>query len=162
MANTAVKLDYYDVTGRRVILDVLAQEHNWLDLKQVATDALAIYPDDDRLKASIQVAETGINSVAVAKAAALKEPTVDHLLALSVHYYEVRQYEECIRSAREALKINPDQGEAYANIATAYHTMGKLDETIAALREEIRINPNLRAATHNLEVALAEKAGAGH
>jgi protein O-mannosyl-transferase len=162
MANTAVKLDSYDVTGRRVILDVLAQEHNWLDLKQVATDALAIYPDDDRLKASIQVAETGINSVAVAKAAALKEPTVDHLLALSVHYYEVRQYEECIRSAREALKINPDQGEAYANIATAYHTMGKLDETIAALREEIRINPNLRAATHNLEVALAEKAGAGH
>jgi tetratricopeptide (TPR) repeat protein len=162
MANTAVKLDSYDVTGRRVILDVLAQEHNWLDLKQVATDALAIYPDDDRLKASIQVAETGINSVAVAKAAALKEPTVDHLLALSVHYYEVRQYEECIRSAREALKINPDQGEAYANIATAYHTIGKLDETIAALREEIRINPNLRAATHNLEVALAEKAGAGH
>jgi protein O-mannosyl-transferase len=162
MANSAVKLDPYDVTGRRVILDVLAQQHNWLDLKQVATDALAIYPDDERLKASIQVAETGINAVSVAKAAALKEPTVDHLLALSVHYYEVRQYENSIRSAREALKINPNQGEAYANIATAYHTMGKLDETIAALREEIRINPNLRSATHNLEVALAEKAGAGH
>lgn len=162
MANKAVKLDPYDVTGRTTILDLLAQQHNWLDLKQVATDALALYPDDDRIKASIQVAETGINAVSVAKMEATKEPTVDHLLALSVHYYEVRRYEDSIRSAREALKINPDQGEAYANIATAYHTMGKLDETIAALREEIRINPNLRSATHNLEVALAEKAGPGH
>jgi tetratricopeptide (TPR) repeat protein len=162
MANKAVKLDPYDVTGRRTILEVLAQQHNWLDLKQVATDSLVLYPDDDGMKASIQVAETGISAVGVAKMAALKEPTVDHLLALSVHYYEVRQYEDSIRSAREALKINPDLGEAYANIATAYHTMGKLDETIAALREELRINPNLRAASHNLEFVLAEKAGAGH
>ncbi len=161
MANKAVKLDPYDLTGRRTILEVLAQQHNWLDLKQVATEALVLYPDDDGMKASIQVAETGINSVSVAKLAALKEPTVDHLLALSVHYYEVRRYEDCIRSAREALKINPDLGEAWANIATDYHTMGKLDETIAALREEIRINPNLRSATHNLQVVLAQKAGPG-
>jgi tetratricopeptide (TPR) repeat protein len=157
-----VKLDPYDVIGRRTMLEVLAQQHNWLDLKQVATDALVLYPDDDGMKASIQVADTGINAVSVAKITAIKEPTVNHLLALSVHYYEVRRYEDCIQSAREALKINPDLGEAYANIATAYHTMGKLDETIAALREEIRINPNLRSATHNLEIVRAEKAGTGH
>jgi tetratricopeptide (TPR) repeat protein len=162
MASKAVKLDPYDVIGRRTMLEVLAQQHNWLDLKQVATDALVLYPDDDGMKASIQVADTGINAVSVAKITAIKEPTVNHLLALSVHYYEVRRYEDCIQSAREALKINPDLGEAYANIATAYHTMGKLDETIAALREEIRINPNLHSATHNLEVVLAEKAGTGH
>jgi tetratricopeptide (TPR) repeat protein len=161
MARKAVKLDPYDITGRRTILEALAQQHNWLDLKQVASDALVLYPDDDGMKSSIQVAETGIRSVSVAKLAALKEPTVDHLLALSVHYYEVRQYENSIESAREALKINPDLGEAYANIATAYHTIGKLDETIAALREEIRINPNLRSASHNLQVVLAEKAGPG-
>jgi tetratricopeptide (TPR) repeat protein len=162
MANKAVKLDPYDLTGRRTILEVLAQQHNWLDLKQVAGDALVLYPDDDGMKASIQVAETGIKSVATAKLEALKEPSVDHLLALSVHYYEVRQYENCIQSARDALKINPDLGEAYANIATAYHTMGRLDETIAALREEVRINPNLRSASHNLQVVLAEKARTGH
>jgi tetratricopeptide (TPR) repeat protein len=162
MANKAVKLDPYDLTGRRTILEVLARQHNWLDLKKVATDALVLYPDDDGMKASIQVAETGIHSVAAARVVATREPTVDHLLALSVHYYEVRQYEDCIRSAREALKINPNLGEAWANIATAYHTMGNLDETIAALREEVRINPNLHSASHNLEVALAEKAGRGH
>ncbi len=162
MADRAVKLDPYDIQGRRTILEVLARQHNWLDLKQAATDGLALYHDDEGMKAAVQVAETGINAVVVAKAAAAKEPTVDHLLSLSVHYYELRQYEDCIRSAREALKINPDLGEAYANIATAYHTMGKLDETIAALREEVRINPNLRAASHNLEVVLAEKAGTGH
>jgi tetratricopeptide (TPR) repeat protein len=162
MANKAVKLDPYDIVGRRTTLEVLAQQHNWLDLKQVATDSLVLYPDDDGMKSSIQVAETGISAVGVAKMAVLKEPTVDHLLNLSVHYYEVRRYEDCIQSARAALKINPDLGEAYANIATAYHTMGKLDETIAALREEIRINPNLRSATHNLEIALAEKASPGH
>lgn len=159
MADKAVKLDPYDVIGRRAMLEVLAQQHNWLDLKRVATEALVLYPDDDTMQSSVQVAETGINAVGVAKLAALKEPSVDHFLDLSVHYYEVRQYENCIQAAREALKINPDLGEAYANIATAYHTMGNLDQTIAALQEEIRINPNLRAATHNLQIALAEKKG---
>ena len=42
-----------------------------------------------------------------------------------MQYYENQRYEDCIRAAREALKINPNLAEAYANIATAYHTMGK-------------------------------------
>ena len=69
---------------------------------------------------------------------------------------------DCIRAAREALRIDPNLGEAYANIATAYDTMGKVDEAIAALREEVRINPNLRLATRNLSVELAIKARSGH
>jgi tetratricopeptide (TPR) repeat protein len=159
MAGKAMKLDPYDVIGRRAMLEVLAQQHNWLDLKRVATEALVLYPDDDTMNSSVQVAETGINAVGVAKLTAIKEPSADHFLDLSVHYYEVRQYENCIQAAREALRINPDLGEAYANIATAYHTMGNLDQTITALQQEVRINPNLRAATHNLEVVLAEKKG---
>jgi tetratricopeptide (TPR) repeat protein len=76
-------------------------------------------------------------------------------------YYENQRYEDCVRAAREALKIDPNLGEAYANIATA-HTMGKVDEAIAALQEEVRINPNLRSATRNLNIELAIKTRSGH
>ncbi len=161
MARKASVLDPYDVVADRTTMDILAEQHEWLELKQAAKEALNLHPDDDAVQSSVRVAQTGIDSVGVAKVRAIREPTVDHYLALSVHYYEVHQYQDCIEAAREALKMNPDLGEAYANIATAYHTMGKMDETIAALKEEIRINPNLRSAQNNLEFVLEEKARAG-
>jgi len=92
------------------------------------------------------------------------EPTVNNYLALSVQYFQAQRYQDCIDAAREALKVNPNQAEAYANMAAAYHTMGNhLDETIAALREEVRINPKLPNAQSNLEIELAvKKERSGH
>ena len=108
------------------------------------------------------MAQTGIDSLNKAASTALAKPTVDNFLKLSVLYYETGRYEDCIHAAQSALKINPDLGEAYGNIASAYHTMGKLDETIAALEEEVRINPNLPAAKSNLQIELAVKARQQH
>jgi protein O-mannosyl-transferase len=162
MANKAMALDPYDLVGRRTVLEVLAQQHDWLGLKRVATEALVLYPDDPAMIGSLQVAQTGIDAVSTAKITAIREPTTDHYMELSVNYFNVRDYPNSIQAAREALKINPDLAGAYANIATAYHAMGDLDDTIAALQEEIRINPNLSSATQNLSVAMAEKAKRGH
>jgi tetratricopeptide (TPR) repeat protein len=79
-----------------------------------------------------------------------------------VTYYQAERYQDCINAAREALKLNPNLPEAYANIATAYHTLGKMDETIAALREEVRLKPDMPNAQKNLAVELAEKQQSGH
>ena len=157
-ATQAVALDSYDLTGRRVLMEVMGQKHQWEMLKQFAEETLRLFPNDPDGTRSELVAQTGIDNLNKAASTAVAQPTVDNYLKLSVLYYESGRYEDCIHAAQSALKINPDLGEAYANIASAYHTLGKLDETIVALEEEVRINPNLPSAKSNLQIELAVKA----
>jgi protein O-mannosyl-transferase len=162
MAGKAIDLDTYDLSARRTVMEALSQQHRWVDLKRIGTETLALYPDDQDGARAVNVAQTGLDQVPKAEHAAKQAPSVDNYLALSVHYYESQRYEDSIRAAKKALEINPNQAEAYSNIAAAYHTMGKLDETVTALQEAIRLNPDLPAAAANLRVVLAEKAKAGH
>jgi tetratricopeptide (TPR) repeat protein len=163
MASKAVALDPYDLAGRRTLMDIMANGHEWTKLKQFASETLRLLPYDPDGQRSIQVAQTGLDQIVKAETVARTEPTVDNYLALSVQYYQTQRYQDCIQAAREALKVNPNQAEAYANMAAAYHTMGNLDETIAALQQEVRLNPNLPSAKSNLEIELAvKKARAGH
>ena len=162
MATKAVALDPYDLAARRTLMDVAAQSHDWVKLKQFADETLRLVPGDPDAQRSLGVVQTVMDQVPVAEAQATKEPTVNNYLALSVIYFNAQKYEDCIKAAQKALKVNPNQAEAYANMASAYHTLGKLDETIAALREEIRLNPNLPSAQRNLEITLAEKEKSGH
>jgi tetratricopeptide (TPR) repeat protein len=159
-AARALALDPWDMAARRTMMDIMTDAHEWVKLKQFALDTLRLYPGDPDGLRTLQVAQNGIDDVGKAEAVVRTQPNVNNYLALSVLYFETERYQDCIDAAREALKINPDQAEAYANIAAAYHTMGKLDETIAALREEVRLNPNLPSAKANLDFELNARARA--
>jgi tetratricopeptide (TPR) repeat protein len=138
-------------------MEIMARGHEWSRLKKFSEETLRLLPEDPDGQRSVLVAQTGLDNLNRAVKVAQVEPTVDHFLNLSVLLYEAGKYEECIGAAREALKLNPNLGEAWGNIASAYHTMGKLDETIEALQQEVRLNPNLPSAKSNLEIELAVK-----
>ncbi|HEX4273732.1 MAG TPA: tetratricopeptide repeat protein [Bryobacteraceae bacterium] len=157
MAEKAVALDPYDLTARRVLMDVAADAHLWTKLNELAIETLRLFPDNPDGQRSQLVAQTGLEQIGRAETQAKTKPSVDNYLNLSVLYFQTQRYSECIKAAREALKVNPNQAEAYANIAAAYHTLGNLDETIAALREEVRLNPDLPSAKSNLAIELAVK-----
>jgi protein O-mannosyl-transferase len=160
-ATKAVALDPYDVTGRSVLMDVFAEQHRWKPLEEFALATLQLLPDDPDAQRSIRVAQAGREQLTHAAQEAASKPSVDNFLKLSVLYYDQERYQDCIEAARQALKIKPDLAEAYANIASAYHTMGNhLDDTIAALQEEVRLNPNLPSAKSNLDIELNVKRGA--
>lgn len=161
MAFKALAIDPYDLKARRTLFEIVSAGHDWVQLKKLADDMLRLYPNDPDGARALEVAQNGMDQLVPAEKEAKDAPSVEHYLDLSVKYYNNERYDDCIRAAREALRINPNLGEAYANIASAYHTMGKVDETITALREEVRLNPNLPSATHNLDVMLAEKARTG-
>jgi tetratricopeptide (TPR) repeat protein len=158
MATRALALDPYDLVARRTLMDVMADGHQWARLKQFAVETLRLLPDDPDGQRSLEVAQTGLDQVAKAETMARTEPTVDNYLALSADYYQAQRYEDSIKAARAALRINPNQAEAYANLASAYHSLGNVDETIAALQQEVRLNPNLPSAKSNLAIELAVKA----
>ncbi len=158
MATKAIELDSWDLAGRHTAMDVLAQLHQWADLKRMAADTLVLYPGDPDSSRSALVAQIGIDQVGRSEKEAKADPSVDHYLRLSVAYFEAKRYEDCIRAAQEALRINPQLAEAYSNIAAAYNTLGRVDEAIAALQEEVRLNANLRSAKSNLQYELNRKA----
>ncbi|HEX4133464.1 MAG TPA: tetratricopeptide repeat protein [Bryobacteraceae bacterium] len=164
MASKAITLDPYDMDGRRALMDILAQGHEWEQLKKFADETFRLFPGSPDAQRSLNVAQAGLDQIPRAEAAATTEPTVNKYLQLSVLYFQAQRYDDCINTARQALKINPNLPEAWANIASAYHTLGKLDDTIAALREEIRLNPNMPSAQKNLGIELTAKAqqSAGH
>lgn len=158
MSNKALALDPYDLVARRNFMDLMARTHEWDKLKRFALDTLRLLPGNPDGERSLEVAQTGLDQIARSETVAKTEPTVNNYLDLSVQYFNTERYEDCIRAAQEALKINPNTAEAYANMASAYHSLGKLDETIAALEAEVRLNPDLPRAKSNLAVELAEKA----
>jgi tetratricopeptide (TPR) repeat protein len=159
MGSKAVALDPYDMDGRRALMDILAQAHEWERLKKFADETFRLFPGSPDAQRSLNVAQAGLDQIPKAEASLTTEPTVNKYLQLSVLYYQAQRYDDCIKAAREALKINPNVPEAWANIASASHTLGKLDDTIAALREEIRLNPNMPSAQKNLDIELAVKEG---
>ena len=159
-ASRAVELDSYNVAGRGVIMDVMAQLHRWTDLEQYARATLLLLPDNPDGQRSLRVSQAGRDELKQAVQEANSNPNVDRFLKLSMLYCDQGRYQDCIDAAQQALKINPETAEAYGNIATAYHLMGNhLDDTIAALQEEVRLKPELPSARSNLEIELAVKKG---
>lgn len=61
---------------------------------------------------------------------------------------------------RAAIAANPQFAGAYVNLGNVFMGQGRLDDAIAQYRKALEINPRLSNARHNLEVALARRAGA--
>jgi len=161
MATKAIRIDSWDLAGRHTAMDVMAQLHEWADLKRMAGETLDLYPGDPDSARSALVAQIGVDQVGRNEKLARTDPSVDHYLRLSVSYFEAKRYQDCILAAQQALKINPQLAEAYSNLAAAYNTLGRVDEAIAALQEEVRLNANLRGAKSNLQYELNRKAQSG-
>ncbi len=88
-----------------------------------------------------------------AEVLAKSTPTPDNLLNLSLQYYLVHRYEECIQASREALKLKADFPEAYNNICSAYNSLGKYDSAIIAGNQAVKLRPDYQLAKNNLAYA---------
>src|SRR4030095_1206833 len=84
--------------------------------------------------------------------------TPEQYLNASLTHYQKREYEDCIRAAKQALATRPEYAEAYNNIAAAYQALGRWDDAIAAAKEALKIKPNFQLARNNLAYATSQKA----
>lgn len=118
-----------------------------------AQAALALNPSDP-LAGNLAVSLAGRQPQAVAPT----PPAAVRYLEQSLQMHQAGRYRECIRLAREALKLKPDYAEAYNNIAAGHEALGEWDEAIAAAREALRIKPEFALARNNLNWSLQQKA----
>jgi len=82
-----------------------------------------------------------------------KEKTAyDYLLLGNSFYYE-NKYDEAIKAYKEAIKINPQDDNAYHEIGISYASMEKHDKAIDAYIAAIKINPKDYSTYYNLGIS---------
>ena len=64
-------------------------------------------------------------------------------------HWKQGEYQEAIDDYTSAIKINPDDADAYVNRGAAYHNLGKHQEAIDDFNTAIKINPNYAKAYYN-------------
>ncbi len=157
-ARKAAALGSEDVLSRLVMMEIYAEQYDWSLVRTAADEVLRVEPDQPKAQHYLAIAQYSLAQADRAEGRSKEPANADDLLAASVVYYQHKRYDQCVDAAKKALKLQPNLPEAYANIATAYHSMGKLDESIEATRELLHLRPNLYFAASDLQVLLHEKA----
>ena len=151
MAKKALDLDPTDIPSRAATVEAYVGISDWNRAISAADALLRLNPDSNDAIRSLQVAQAGLAARTTAETKATSTPSVDNYLNLSSVYFNEKRYDECIKAAQEALKLEPGIAEAYVNIASAYHMLGRREEGIAALREATRLRPDFDFAKNNLQ-----------
>ena len=77
-------------------------------------------------------------------------PSPSNYLALSLEYYRLGRYSDCISACEKAIALKPDFPEAYNNICSAYNELKEFEKAIVACEKALAIDPNYELARNNL------------
>jgi tetratricopeptide (TPR) repeat protein len=97
-----------------------------------------------------------------AAAAILAHPVTqdaDYWINASLYQYRSGNYEACIASANQALKLKPDSALAYNNRGAAYAALRQWDLAIESERAALRIDPAFTLSKNNLALYQQQKSG---
>jgi tetratricopeptide (TPR) repeat protein len=125
-----------------------------------ATEAIRIEPDFQLAKNNLAAAQDQKQKLSedihqLEKSSEV-EPTPEGLFNLSLAYYNLGRYQECITSAKKALKLKPDLPDAWNNICSAYNMLGRFEDGKAAGEQALRLRPDYQLARNNLNWSLRE------
>ena len=84
---------------------------------------------------------------------ATNEPSVNNYLNLSLQYFNMGRYDDCIETCKKVLELDPNNVLAYNNICISNVRLGNKDDAINACEKAIEINPNYNLAKNNLKLA---------
>ena len=158
LLEAALRKNSADTVTRDYLLRVYSEQGQWAKLDGLVAESLRAAPNDPAVLRYRSARGDREAQLRQAQQATESKPTPEGLLGLSLAYYQAGRFEDCIRAAREALRLNARYAEAYNNIAAAYNAMGKYDEGIQAAQEAVRLKPDFTLARNNLAWAQSQKA----
>lgn len=144
--------------ARHALMQAYAQQRDRADLEALVEETLRLVPGDAAAMAHRQVAAgLSFDLLAATETLARAKPTPENYLALSLAYHQAKRYTDCIKAARDALRLKPDYAEAYNNIAAGYEALGQWDQAIDAARAALRLKPDFALARNNLAYSEQQK-----
>ena len=146
---------------RYLVLDIYVEHGLWSLVKSFGEESLKVAPGDPVVLKDLSMEREIAKQVAVVEAQVRSHPSPEKYLELSVSYHQLGRYQDCIRTATEALRLRPGFAEAYNTIAAAYLSMSQWDQAIQAASEALRLKPDFQLAQKNLEFARSQKSSAG-
>ena len=155
-AGLALKANPDFLPAAYMLMGVDAKRRDWDQVRARANAVLTRFQNEPTTMAFLLMAAFETDD-----RAARVERTAENFVNLSVLYYQLAEFPQCILAAREALKLNPRSPEALTNLAAAHRELGEWDEAIAAAREALAIRPGFAGARANLVGAEAGKLRGG-
>jgi tetratricopeptide (TPR) repeat protein len=146
------------VGTQRLLMTIYQEQGDFAKLETLAQQILKQTPDNTEAKFYLDAAKNKKTPLQSAVDAAYNNKTPEGFLELSLKYYQLGNYEKCIESANEALKLKPDFAEAYNNIGTAYNGLKQWDKAIEACEKAVQLKPDFQLAKNNLAWAKDQKA----
>jgi tetratricopeptide (TPR) repeat protein len=147
--------------ARYLLMQTYLEQGQWQQLNSMAQDTLKIAPGDTQARNYLQRSQNVQGELAVAEQLAQTQPTAEGLVNLSLLYFQLGRFQDCIATAQKAIQLKPDYAEAYNNIAAAYQSMHQWDQAITAAQQALRIKPDFELARNNLAWSQAQKNLAG-
>jgi Tfp pilus assembly protein PilF len=141
------------IDARLSLLELYSETEDWGNLKILAEETMIYLPNDQTCLTYIDAAKNKKTKLDIAVEAAEKDPTAEKYLNLSLKYYEVGLYYECVLACEKAIKIKPDYALAYNNICSAYNQLKLYDKAEEACKKALAIQPDYELAKNNLKVA---------
>ena len=96
-------------------------------------------------------------AASAAPSVAAKELTAQEWFELGYKHGDARKYDEAIHAYSEALRLEPDDADAYYNRGNARWAKGDLDGAMRDYDEALRLEPDDASAYHNRGVARSAK-----
>jgi len=154
----AIEISPGHVYSRSLLMNIYADEYRWAELKKLAEETLKILPGDINAAYFLEMSKNGKTKLQLATENAEKKPSPENYLNLSLLFYQENDFEGCILSAQQDIKLKYDYADAYNNIGSAYNQMGKFDSAQIALKKAIDIRPDYELAKNNFQLAEKRKA----
>lgn len=133
----------------------------------VSRQALNINPENHLAKNNFELANSELNKFANSKkitnrikdmeAAVETDPSEENYIVLSMLYYQDGLYEKCIVASAKTIEIEPENADAYSNMAASFNQLKQWDKATEASRKALEINPNHQAALQNKKWARDKK-----
>lgn len=145
------------LNARYQLMDVLLKENKTKELKDLCDETLKIVPGDPKTLGYMAGLGGAEQQLKLQEEQALKNPTPETLLQLSLVYYNRGEYEKVITACQQAIQLKPDFAEAYNNMCSAYNQLKQYDKAVDACTKSLSIAPNYELAKNNLAWAKSQQ-----
>ncbi len=142
--------------AKLLLMDICHTTQDWELLKATAQSMLENMPNNTLAKYYLDIAMQKKSKDTELEADAMKFPTAEKYLSLSLNYYNEGRYSDCIEASKQSIAIKPNSG-AYNNMCVSYIQLKQIDKAIEAAYMALKLDSSNKLAKGNLNWALSLK-----